>query len=185
MVQRRSHAGLSLAEIVIVMGIVAVLVAVGVPFYLRWRANQELRSSAERLLSAIRLTQSLAMRFAHGPTGLEMDLAVGGCLGGALTGQVPDVAVQCNDLGSVVDGLQGGSGGSDAGSTSGSSSSSGGTLSKDDPGGAATSGSSGSSGSSTGGTSSGGSGGVMCSIVLKRNENWSVHSRSTWTGESA
>ena len=70
--------GLSLAEIVIVMGIVAVLVAVGIPFYIRWRSNQELRSAGERLLSAVRLTQTLATRFAHTPSPFQVPLAGGG-----------------------------------------------------------------------------------------------------------
>lgn len=162
------------------MGILAVLVAVGVPFLIRWRTNQELRNSADRVLSAIRLTQSLATRFAHDASEFEVPLAGGESLQEALTGIAPDGFIQCRSLGELGDEQYGGI--SDGGGTGGSTSGvpgvpPGGGSSSSGSGGSGSSTSSGGGGSAAPPAATGGTAATVCSIALKKSDSWTVYSK--------
>ncbi len=59
------NSGFGLIELLVVIGVVAVISAIATPGVLTWRANTKLRSAAEHLRGALQLAKSRAVRDGH------------------------------------------------------------------------------------------------------------------------
>lgn len=62
MVEIRNNKGFSLVELMVVIGIVAILGAIGIPSMMSWLANKGLQSAARDLYSNMRRAQSTAVK---------------------------------------------------------------------------------------------------------------------------